>query len=73
MGTKIERGLAELGGDLGWTVPFVRQVLGIGAADASVAALDSASRRSETFRALKAMTRAAAERQPLVVVVEDLH
>jgi tetratricopeptide (TPR) repeat protein len=72
-GTKLERGVAALGADLAWTVPFVRQVLGLGPADAAVAALDSASRRSETFRALKAMARAAAAERLLVLVVEDLH
>ncbi len=72
-GAKIERGIAALGADLAWTVPLVRQVLSLAAGEAAVAGLDSASRRSETFRALKAMVRAAAERQPLVLVVEDLH
>ena len=70
---KVAQGIAGLGADLDWTVPLVRQVLGLDAGDAGVAALDSATRRSETFRALKAMTRAAAARRPLVIVVEDLH
>jgi predicted ATPase len=73
MATKIERGIAALPGDLGWTAPFVRQMLGVGAVDPSVASLDSASRRSETFRAFKAIVRAAATQQPLVLVAEDLH
>jgi transcriptional regulator with AAA-type ATPase domain/tetratricopeptide (TPR) repeat protein len=70
---KVARGIAGLGDDLDWTVPFIRQVLGLAAADAGVTLLDSATRRSETFRALKEITRAAAARQPLVVVIEDLH
>ena len=73
MAAKIERGICALGGDLAWTIPFVRQMLGVAAGDASVASLDSASRRSETFRAFKAILRAAAAQLPLVLVVEDLH
>ena len=72
-GAKIERGTLALGADLAWAVPLVRQVLSLSADEATVAGLDSASRRSETFRALKAMLRAAAEHRPVVFVVEDLH
>jgi len=72
-GTKTERGILALGADLAWTLPFVRHVLALDTDDPGIAALDSASRRSETFRALKAITLRAAERQPLVILVEDLH
>jgi predicted ATPase len=51
----------------------VRHVLALDPGDAAVTAMDSGSRRSETFRALKAIMLRAAERQPVVVVVEDLH
>jgi DNA-binding NtrC family response regulator/tetratricopeptide (TPR) repeat protein len=70
---KVDRAVAALGDDLVWTLPFVRHVLALDPGDAALAALDSASRRSETFRALKAITLRLAERQPLVLVVEDLH
>jgi transcriptional regulator with AAA-type ATPase domain/tetratricopeptide (TPR) repeat protein len=73
MHAKIERGMGALGGDLGWTLPYVRQLFGLAAGDPSAAALDSASRRSETFRALKELVRAAAAQQPLVILIEDLH
>ena len=72
-GAKTERGILALGEDLAWTLPFVRHVLALGAGDPAIAAMDSASRRSETFRALKAITLRIAERQPLVMVCEDLH
>jgi len=72
-GAKLERVLAAYGDDLAWTLPFVRQVLTLPAGDATVARLDSASRRSETFRALKAILLRAAEREPTVVLIEDLH
>ena len=53
--------------------PSCATSLGLDADDPAVAALDSASRRSETFRAFKAITLRVAERVPLVLVVEDLH
>ncbi len=71
--TKIERTVAGLGVDLGWTLPFVQQLLSLAVADDSVRALDSASRRSELFRALRSLTLRAAELEPLVVLIEDLH
>ena len=70
---KVEQGVAALGADVAWTLPFVRQVLALDVRDAAVAALDSASRRSETFRALKTILLRSAQRTPLVLVVEDLH
>ncbi len=72
-GAKVVAAIAALGQDLAWTLPFVRHVLGLAAGDAAATALDSASRRSEIFRAMKALTLRAAERAPLVLVVEDLH
>jgi tetratricopeptide (TPR) repeat protein len=73
MEAKIAGGVGALGGDLDWTLPYVRQLFGLAAGDASAAALDSASRRSETFRALKEIVRAAAAQDPLVILIEDLH
>jgi tetratricopeptide (TPR) repeat protein len=69
---KLERGVRALG-DLLWTLPYLRQLFGLAAGDPSAAALDSASRRSETFRALKEIVRALSTEAPLVILVEDLH
>src|SRR5262249_46780163 len=55
-GAKVDAAVAALGDDLRWTLPFLRHVLGLAVDDPAAAALDSASRRSETFRALKALT-----------------
>jgi tetratricopeptide (TPR) repeat protein len=63
----------RLGPDLGWTLPFVQQALSLQVGDDSVRALDSASLRSQMFRALRALTLRAAELEPLVLVIEDLH
>jgi transcriptional regulator with AAA-type ATPase domain/tetratricopeptide (TPR) repeat protein len=70
---KVEQAVGQLGDDLAWTLPFVRQVLALDPRDAAVAGLDSASRRSELFRAMRALTLRVAERSPLVLVMEDLH
>ena len=70
---KVERELERLGSDLRWTLPYVKQLLSLTVGDAAVRALDSASRRSELFRALRALTLRAAEIEPLVLVIEDLH
>ena len=70
---KVARAVTALAGDLEWTLPFLRQILSLAPGDERIATLDSASRRSETFAALKALVHALAEREPLVAVVEDLH
>ena len=70
---KIAGEVDRLGPDLGWTLPFVQQALSLQVGDDSVRALDSASLRSEMFRALLALTLRAAELEPVVLVVEDLH
>ncbi len=72
-GARSSAELERLGADLAWTLPFVKQVLALAAATTRVRALDSASRRSEIFRALRALTLRAAEVEPLVIVIEDLH
>ncbi|HME73280.1 MAG TPA: AAA family ATPase [Myxococcota bacterium] len=70
---KIEEGVGALGGNLAWTLPFVRQLLSLPMGDEAVEALDAASRRAQTFGALKAITLQAAQLRPLVLVIEDLH
>ena len=72
-GAKIEREVVRLGADVAWTLPFVKQLLSLEVGDEAVRTLDSASRRSELFRALRALTLRAAEIEPLVLVIEDLH
>src|SRR5690606_4035398 len=74
-GRKLEVGVAAFGPDVAWTLPYLRQILSLPpvAGDAAVAALDSASRRSETFRAMRVLLVRAAQQEPVVIVVEDLH
>ncbi|MFQ5973867.1 MAG: AAA family ATPase, partial [Alphaproteobacteria bacterium] len=70
---KIERDLAEVGTDLVEIAPYVRALLSIDPADADVRAMSPAQRRGETFEALRRLLVRAAERQPQVLVIEDLH
>ncbi len=70
---KIQREVEQFGGDLAWTLPFIQQLLSLQVGDEGVYDLDSASRRSELFRALRALTLRAGELTPVVLVVEDLH
>jgi class 3 adenylate cyclase/tetratricopeptide (TPR) repeat protein len=70
---KVDEGIAALSGDLLWTLPFVRQLLALPMGDEAAQALDSASRRAQTFGALKAITLQASKLRPLVLVIEDLH
>ena len=58
---------------LEWTVPFVCQLLSLPMDDEVAESLDAASRRSETFRALRALLFRAAAEAPVVLAIEDLH
>jgi class 3 adenylate cyclase/tetratricopeptide (TPR) repeat protein len=70
---KIDAGIDLLGADVAWTKPYVRLLLSLPAGDDAVDARDAAGRRAETVRALKTLTLRAAEREPVVMLVEDLH
>ena len=70
---KVDAGIAPLGPDVAWTVPFVRQLLALPPDDEAVATMNSVTRRSETFRALKTLTLETARVRPLVLLIEDLH
>jgi tetratricopeptide (TPR) repeat protein len=70
---KLENAEETLGGELRWTLPFLHHVLSLPVRDEAVAAMDAVTRRSETARALQARFLRAAEQQPMVLVIEDLH
>jgi tetratricopeptide (TPR) repeat protein len=70
---KVDAGVALFRDEMAWTRPLLRRLLALPSGDDRVHALDAASRRSETFRALRALALRAALDQPLVIVVEDLH
>ncbi|MCH8083812.1 MAG: AAA family ATPase [Myxococcales bacterium] len=70
---KLESQENDAGGGLEWTLPFMRHLLSLPSGDVDVDALDPMTRRSECSRALQAHFLREARRQPLVLVIEDLH
>src|SRR2546427_7099016 len=69
VGTKIERGVAEVGEDPGPVAPYLRALLSVDPGDAAVWAMSPAQRRGETFDALRRLLVRAAERRPQVLVI----
>ncbi len=70
---KVQRGLAALGPEVADTEPYLRAFLAVDPGDETVATKDASARRFATFDALKRVMLATAPRQPMVVLVEDLH
>jgi class 3 adenylate cyclase/tetratricopeptide (TPR) repeat protein len=70
---KVHAGVGALGTAVTDTEPYVRALLAVDPGDAAVAAMDAGARRFATFDALKRLTLAIAARQPIVILVEDLH
>jgi class 3 adenylate cyclase/tetratricopeptide (TPR) repeat protein len=71
---KIHAGVVALGLEEGDTVePCLRLLLAVDPGDERLRAMDAIARRFATFDALKRFVLATAARQPLVLLVEDLH
>jgi class 3 adenylate cyclase/tetratricopeptide (TPR) repeat protein len=70
---RLDEAEATLGGDLYWTLPFVRHLLSLSVGDPAVAEMDAVTRRAETVRALHARIVREARESPVIFVVEDLH
>ncbi len=70
---KLERGVAELGADLGTVTPYLRSLLSVDPGNDGVRAMSPVERRGEIFEALRRLLVHAAERQPQILVIEDLH
>ena len=70
---KLERATAQIGGDLVAAVPYLRALLSIDPGDDGVRTMSPAERHGETLEALRRLLVRAAERQPRIVVIEDLH
>ncbi|HKW90659.1 MAG TPA: adenylate/guanylate cyclase domain-containing protein [Methylomirabilota bacterium] len=71
--TKLERGAAAIHTDLVAVTPYLRALLSVDPGDAGVRAMIPAERRGETFEALRRLLVHAAEREPQILVIEDLH
>jgi class 3 adenylate cyclase/tetratricopeptide (TPR) repeat protein len=70
---KLEAVEQGAGDALAWTLPFVRQLLSLPSGDEAVDRMDAATRRSETFRALRERMLRTAGSTLFVLVIEDLH
>jgi len=73
IGARIESGVAETGEDPAPVAPYLRALLSVDPGDAEVRAMSPAHRRGGTFEAVRRLLVRAAERQPQVLVIEDLH
>jgi len=69
---KVAAGVERLDGELGWTVPYLRHVLGLPADELESEGLDPAQRKRRLIDAVKALTLRGAAEQPLVLIAEDM-
>jgi class 3 adenylate cyclase/tetratricopeptide (TPR) repeat protein len=70
---KLDAFEEQAGSGLEWTLPFVRYLLSLPTQSPEVDAMDAMTRRVESCRALQARILRAAQPEPLVLVIEDLH
>src|SRR3984893_4429896 len=70
---KVEAKARALDPALAETLPYMLTLLGIAGAGASLAMMDAQVRRRRTLEALKRIIIRESLRQPLVVILEDLH
>jgi class 3 adenylate cyclase len=70
---KIAQQERDAGGTLEWTLPYMRSLLSLPSGDEAVEAMDAATRRSETFRALSTRIHRVAEHAPFILAIEDAH
>ena len=70
---KLERGIAQIGADLGPVSPYLRALLSVDPGDEAVRAMSPAERHGEILDALRRLLVRAAERQSQILVIEDLH
>ena len=69
---KVAHGVERLDPSLAWTVPYLRHVLGLPADELESEGLDQVQRKRRLIDAVKALTLRGAQRQPLVLLAEDL-
>ena len=70
---KIRKGVTLLGMDPDAVLPVLETLLGLPVSGEALPRLDPRARRQRIFETMQALTMAAAQLRPLVVVVEDLH
>ena len=70
---KLRQGIDRLDPGLEGTLPILQALFGLPGADEALKHLDPKDRRQKTFEAIRTLTVAGSQRQPHVVIVEDLH
>jgi adenylate cyclase len=69
---KIEVGVRGLDPALEWTIPYLKHLLALPAAELDVDGLDEVQRKRRMIEAVRALTLRGAEYRPLVLALEDL-
>jgi class 3 adenylate cyclase/tetratricopeptide (TPR) repeat protein len=70
---KVEQLLRQKAPDLVPLVPFLLDLLSVSVEDPAFHSLDAKEKRARTFEAIRALMLREVERQPLILVIEDLH
>lgn len=70
---KLRLGLQAMDAGLLPMLPFLAEVLGVPDESGALDALDPKERGQKTFEAIRALTVAASQRRPQILVFEDLH
>ena len=70
---RLQAYILGLGDDLRPTLPFLRDLLTLDPADASLAAMDPNARRAGILDAVRRVLLRVAEREGVVLVIEDVH
>jgi tetratricopeptide (TPR) repeat protein len=70
---KLERHALALGEGVAPLLPFLRYLLSVDPGDPAVAGMDPSVRRMAIFDAMRRLVFRAAEHEPQVVVIEDVH
>jgi class 3 adenylate cyclase/pimeloyl-ACP methyl ester carboxylesterase len=73
MQEKLANGVRTAGADVAWTIPFLRALFSLDPGDAEVEAMIAMQRKGRTAEAVRDLFLAQARKDPLVLVVEDLH
>jgi predicted ATPase/class 3 adenylate cyclase len=69
---KVEAGVRRLDPDLGWTVPYLKQILALPADALDAHDLDEVQRKRRLVEAVRAVTLSGARHHPLFLLMEDL-
>jgi predicted ATPase len=70
---RVDEGTAQWDDATGMTVPYLKHLLNVDPGDPAIATMDARERRAGIFDGLRALLIQESRRQPLVLVVEDLH